>query len=110
MGVKWPLMVLICVFLMASGLEHLFMCFSVICMLSVKKCLFKSFVQFLNNFIYFGAALGLGSLLLHRLFSGCREQGLFSSCAQAFHGSGFSRCGAQALGYVGFCSCGLWAQ
>ena len=93
MGVKWPLMVLICVFLMASGLEHLFMCFSVICMLSVKKCLFKSFVQFLNNFIYFGAELGLGSLLLHRLFSGCNEQGpLFSCSAQSSHCSGFSFC------------------
>ena len=51
-GVKWSLMVLICVFLRASGLEDLFMCFSVICILSVEKCLFKSFVQFLNNFIY----------------------------------------------------------
>ena len=45
-GVKWSLLVLICIFLMASGLEHHFMCFSVICMLSVEKCLYKSFVTF----------------------------------------------------------------
>ena len=59
-GVKWSLMVLICVFLRASGLEDLFMCFSVICILSVEKCLFKSFVQFLNNLFILGLCWVLG--------------------------------------------------
>ena len=44
-----------------------------------------------------------GFLLLCGLFSSCRQQGLLSSCGvQASHCSGFSLCGAPALG--------IWAQ
>ena len=36
---------------------------------------------------------------------------LFSSrSTRSAHRGGFSRCGAQALGHVGFSSCGRWAQ
>ena len=42
------------------------------------------------------------SLLLHRGFSSCGKQRLLSSCgARASHCSGFSCCGAQALGHKG---------
>ena len=39
-------MVLICIFLMISGVEHLFMCLSVIGISSLEKCPFKSFAHF----------------------------------------------------------------
>ena len=56
-------------------------------------------------FIYlFFAVLGLQYCLW--TFSSCSEQGLLSSCGvQASCCSGFSCCGAQPLGYVGFSNC-----
>jgi len=38
--------VLICMSLMTSGMEHIFMCLLAIYMPSLKKCLFKSFAPF----------------------------------------------------------------
>ena len=72
-------------------------------------------VQVFFFFLYFfGCA---GSWLLHRLFSSCRKQGLFSSCSVwASHCSGFSWCEAWALGAWasvlgahGLTSCSSWA-